>query len=217
VTLTCTDAHGHATVRQFPVVSAHDIATPPTGTLAPLGGAIAFSAGSGDVPGGTHQTTGLRRQRGRRQRHGPAGLTAGTPPRCARSAPRALYHVRMNVTDGQNVTSFVTTRGDLPELVVIYDPTDGYAAGGGSYPSPPGAPPSNPSAAGKVAFGFAFDFIGNVHSAHSPHGTFRLSFPQGGLEFNAVSIDDVSLRSARRRRGARARSRAIPGRSPTGS
>ena len=200
VRLTCTDAQGHATITTVPVVSVHDIASPPSGTITPTGSTLAFTGVFWDAPGSTHQATWTFND----SSIGgsvvePSGTTNGVSATNYRFTLPGVYRVRMSLTDSHAVTSYATTRGDLPEIVAIYDTTDGYAAGGGWYASPPGALASNPAATGKMSFGFVSSFFKNPNNPRDPRGNLRFAFGQGGLEFSASSVTGVTIAGARAR------------------
>ncbi|MCI0656917.1 MAG: hypothetical protein L0170_07585, partial [Acidobacteria bacterium] len=65
-----------------------------------------------------------------------------------------VYGVQMKVIDPQGLTGTSDSVDGIDALVIAYDPNGGYVMGGGWLDSPPGSLTSNPSAAGKVAFGF---------------------------------------------------------------
>jgi hypothetical protein len=100
----------------------------------------------------------------------------------------------MNVTDQAGVTSYANTNGDLEEIIVIYDPNGGYIYGGGWFNSPAGALRSNPTATGKVSYGFALNYFKN---ATLPKGETQFEFKVGEFEFNAVNFDYLSISGAK--------------------
>jgi hypothetical protein len=57
VTITCTDAQNRVTSETVPVVAAHDITTPPSGTVAAAGSTLDFSGTFWDIAGNTHQAS----------------------------------------------------------------------------------------------------------------------------------------------------------------
>ena len=76
------------------------------------------------------------------------------------------------------------------DKLVIYDPSGGYAAGGGWYASPVGSLLANPTLTGKVSFGFALNYFKN---ATYPKGETQFQFNDGGLEFNAVNFNYLAI------------------------
>ena len=105
-----------------------------------------------------------------------------------------VYKLQMNVTDQAGVTSYANTNGDLEEIIVIYDPNGGYIYGGGWFNSPAGALRSNPTATGKVSYGFALNYFKN---ATLPKGETQFEFKVGEFEFNAVNFDYLSISGAK--------------------
>jgi hypothetical protein len=92
----------------------------------------------------------------------------------------------MNVTDQKGVTTYVNTNGDNDALVVVYDPNGGFTVGSGSYVSPQGAIPSNPTATPKITFGFQSNYY---KGATNPKGETEFDFDAGDFQFNALNFD----------------------------
>lgn len=175
---------------------AHNIIGPLTGKPFKLGTTVDFSGEFWDKPGNRHTAKWL--------------IDGNTSVKAAVSEPTlnkngkvtgsykfsspGVYKLQMNVTDQNNVTSYVNTNGDLEEIIVIYDPNGGYTYGGGWFNSSPGALTSDPAATGKVSYGFSMNYFKN---ATLPKGETQFEFKLGNFEFNAVNFDYLSVSGAR--------------------
>ena len=78
--------------------------------------------------------------------------------------------------------------------MVVYDPSAGYAIGGGWYASPAGAYRAKPAVSGKVSYGFTSKYFRN---ATNPKGETQFEFKLAGLEFNALTFDYLAIAGAR--------------------
>jgi hypothetical protein len=96
----------------------------------------------------------------------------------------------MNITDQNKVTSSINTNDDMEEIVVIYDPNGGYTYGGGWFNSPAGALTSNPTAKGKVNFGFTVNYY---KGATLPKGETQFELKVGDLQYNALNFEYLSI------------------------
>jgi hypothetical protein len=97
-----------------------------------------------------------------------------------------VYKLQMNITDQTGLTTYTNTAGDLEAIVVIFDPNGGNTYGGGYFNSPAGALKSNPSATGKVSYGFAMNYFKN---STNPKGETQFEFKMGTFEFNALTFE----------------------------
>jgi hypothetical protein len=79
-------------------------------------------------------------------------------------------------------------------IVVIYDPASGYTIGGGYFYSPLGALMADPTATGKMTFGFNSKFF---KTATNPKGESQLNFLIGNIDFNALNYDYLVIDKAR--------------------
>jgi hypothetical protein len=105
-----------------------------------------------------------------------------------------VYKLQMNITDQTGVTSYANTQGDLEAIVVIYDPNGGFTYGGGWYDSQAGALVGNPSATGKVSYGFSMNYYKN---ATNPKGENQFEFKLGDFEYNALNFDYLVIQGAK--------------------
>src|SRR2546422_1592907 len=92
------------------------------------------------------------------------------------------------------ISSWVNTQADLEAIVVIYDPTAGYAVGGGWIPSPPGAYAASPSTTGKVSFGFTSKYFKN---AMNPKGQTQFEFKGANFSFGALNFSYLAISGRR--------------------
>ena len=92
-----------------------------------------------------------------------------------------VYTVKLTVTDkdGGSGTS-------VYQFVVIYDPSAGFVTGGGWISSPAGAVAANPSASGKVNFGFVAKYADN---ASTPGGQTEFNYSSAGVNFHSSSYE----------------------------
>ena len=100
----------------------------------------------------------------------------------------------MNITDQNGVTSYANTQGDLEAIVVIYDPNGGFTFGGGWYNSQAGGLVGNPSATGKVSYGFSVNYYKN---ATNTKGENQFEFKLGDFEYNALNFDYLVIQGAK--------------------
>ncbi len=124
----------------------------------------------------------------------PSGLKNGTVAGTYKFTSPGVYKLRMNVKDQTGLTTSVNTAGDMEAIVVVYDPNAGYTVGGGWFSSPAGALPSNPSATGKVSYGFQSNYY---KGATNPKGETQLDFKVGELEFNALNFEYLAVSGAK--------------------
>jgi hypothetical protein len=80
--------------------------------------------------------------------------------------------------------------GDHCFLVAVYDPTAGFATGGGWFNSPAGAFFADPSLTGKVTFGFASKYL---KDATVPTGSTRFQLHFAGISFKGRTYDWLVL------------------------
>jgi PKD repeat protein len=72
------------------------------------------------------------------------------------------------------------------EYVVIYDPEGGFVTGGGSFDSPAGAYPADPTATGRATFGFTARY---QKGKSVPDGQTQFQFKAGGLSFHSAAYE----------------------------
>lgn len=90
-----------------------------------------------------------------------------------------IYDVQVTVTNVGGSTTYNT-------LAVVYDPTGGFATGGGWIDSPAGAYVADPSLAGKANFGFVSKY---QKGASVPTGNTEFQFQTADLNFHSDSYD----------------------------
>lgn len=71
-------------------------------------------------------------------------------------------------------------------MVVVYDPSAGFVAGGGWIDSPAGAYTADPPLTGKANFGFVSKY---KKGATVPTGNTEFQFKAGSLNFHSTSYD----------------------------
>jgi PKD repeat protein len=93
-----------------------------------------------------------------------------------------IYRVTVTVTDTQGGSGNAASA----QNIVVYDPAAGSITGKGTFISPQGAVPNNPSLTGKATFRFSAKY-----APHSmiPSGTLVLNFNADRLSFHSTSLD----------------------------
>jgi hypothetical protein len=132
ITITCADVYGNPSSRDVTVVVGHNITVPASGEALRIGTPVTFSGTFWDVPGKTHtaQWTFDGLSAGGTVVE-PSGMRLGTVTGTYTFRELGVHKVRLNTTDNNGVTSYVTIAGGLEAIVVIYDPSAGYTVGGG--------------------------------------------------------------------------------------
>lgn len=196
ITVTVDDGCNAPVSNSTEVRVAHNITGPLTGKPFKIGSLVDFSGEFWDKPGNKHTAKWLID--GNTSVKGaitePALTKNGKVTGSYKFGSAGVYKLQMNVTDQAGVTSYANTNGDLEEIIVIYDPNGGYIYGGGWFNSPAGALRSNPTATGKVSYGFALNYFKN---ATLPKGETQFEFKVGEFEFNAVNFDYLSISGAK--------------------
>ncbi|HEY0867458.1 MAG TPA: PKD domain-containing protein, partial [Fimbriimonas sp.] len=108
-----------------------------------------------------------------------------------------VYAASLSVRDkdGAAGTASVLDGPDqLPAFVVVYDPNGGFVTGGGWIPSPAGAMPAYPLAAGKASFGFVSKY---QKGATVPTGNTEFQFKAGDLNFKSSSYEWLVVAGAK--------------------
>ena len=88
-----------------------------------------------------------------------------------------VYTVTLTVSDEDGASG-----SNLFQYVVVYDPSAGFVTGGGNFTSPAGALVSDPSATGKVIFGFNSKYTSD---STSPTGSTMFNFNVGSFNFSS--------------------------------
>jgi hypothetical protein len=195
ITITATDACGNTSSKNVEVHVTHNITSPVSGASFKVGTTVGFSGEFWDKPGNRH--TGKWLIDGASVNATitePSGNKNGKSTGSYKFNSPGVYKLQMNITDQNGVTSYANTNGDLEAIVVIYDPNGGYTHGGGWYDSKPGALVSNPSATGKVSYGFAINYFKH---ATNPKGENQFEFKLGDFEYNALNFDYLVIQGAK--------------------
>lgn len=194
ITITCTNGV-NTDVETVEVHVDHNITGPVSGTAVKINTPLNFSGTFWDRAGRTHtaswlfdslSTSGTVVE--------PSGSRSGTVRGTYTFGSPGVYRVKMKVTSNLGVTTWVDTQDELEALAVVYDPTAGYAIGGGWVVSPAGAYLANPALTGKVSFGFTSKYFKN---ATNPKGETQFSFKLGDLDFNAVNFEYLVISGAK--------------------
>lgn len=196
ITITCTDVNGNSTSQTVNVVVSHNITAPLSGASYKIGSTVNFSGTFWDKPGNKHTAQWLidgTSVNGSVTAE-PSGTKNGTVTGSYKFGSAGVYKLQMNVKDQTGAVSYANTQGDLEAIVVIYDPNGGYTYGGGYFTSPAGSLKSNPTAAGKVSYGFNSNYF---KGATNPKGETQMQFMIGNLEFNALNFDYLAISGAK--------------------
>jgi uncharacterized delta-60 repeat protein len=195
ILITATDASGNVQTATQTVVVSHNITAPNSGATFRAGSTVNFSGTFWDVAGTTHTAKWLIDGNSIKGNvNEPSGMRNGTVTGSNKFSSPGVYKLQMNVTDQNNVTTYVNTNGDLEEIVVIYDPNGGYTYGGGSFLSQPGALVNDPLATGDVSYGFTVNYYKN---ASLPKGETQFEFKAGDFEFNALNFDYLVINGSK--------------------
>jgi hypothetical protein len=103
-------------------------------------------------------------------------------------AAAGIYTVVVTVTDADGASG-----SSQFQFVVVFDPSAGFATGGGWITSPAGAYVSNPSAAGKASFGFVSRY---QKGANVPTGNTDFRFQAGSLNFRSTAYQWLVIAGA---------------------
>jgi hypothetical protein len=192
ITVTADDGCNAASTATATVTVAHNINSPVTGTPFKIGSTVNFAGVFWDKPANKHTASWLINDNSSVKGivTEPSGTKNGKVTGSYKFGSTGIYRLQMNVTDQNKVTSYANTNEDLEEIIVIYDPNGGYAYGGGNFASPKGALVSNPSATGKVTYGFTVNYY---KGATLPKGQTQFNFNVGGFKYDAVNFDYLSV------------------------
>ena len=194
-TITCTDASGNASTAQASVQVKHDMDAPASGSLFAVGAPVNFSGHFLDLPGIQHTAQWVFD--GAAQAGTIVEPTAGVPGSVTGTysfASTGVYAVRMDVSDSSGQTGSADAVGQVNAEVVIYQPSGGYAAGGGWLDSPAGAYAGDPTLAGKVNYAFVSRYYKN---ATKSTGETELDFRLAKFRFNALNFDIQTISGGR--------------------
>ncbi|HEV8285639.1 MAG TPA: T9SS type A sorting domain-containing protein [Chitinophagaceae bacterium] len=196
ITITVTDACGNSSSTTTQVMVAHNIYGPANANASKVGSTVNFGGTFWDVTGNKHTAKWLLD--GNAVATGtltePSGMKNGNVTGSYKFTAPGIYKLQLNITDQKGAISYVNTNGDLQALVVIYDPNGGYTYGSGSFTSPAGSVPSNPSATPKISFGFQSNYY---KGATNPKGETEFDFDAGDFQFNALNFDYLVVDGAK--------------------
>jgi hypothetical protein len=188
ITVEAKDLAGNITTKTVDVIVAHNIYGPANGNSVKVGSTVNFGGHFWDVAGNRHTAKWLID--GSSSVSGtltePSGMKNGNVTGSYKFTTAGVYKLQMNITDQKGVTSYVNTNGDLQAMIVVYDPNGGYTFGSGSFTSPKGSVPSNPTATPKITFGFQSNYY---KGATNPKGETEFDFDAGDFQFNALNFD----------------------------
>jgi PKD domain-containing protein len=105
-----------------------------------------------------------------------------------------VYPMQLTVANDCGNSDSTDTVGDLPAMVVIYDPTAGFVTGGGWINSPAGAAAWDVGLTGKASFGFVSRY---QKGATVPTGNTEFQFKAGALNFKSTSYEWLVVSGAR--------------------
>jgi hypothetical protein len=197
ITVTPEDASGNlGTPQSVQIYISHNITAPITGSSFKIGSTVNFAGVFWDKPGNTHTANWTIDDNTtvKAAVTEPSGSKNGKITGSYKFTTAGIYRLQMNVTDQNKVTSYANTNEDLEEIIVVYDPNGGYTYGGGWFNSPAGALRSDPGAIGKVSYGFSVNYY---KGASVPKGETQFKFEVGGLEYNALNFDYLSINGAK--------------------
>jgi hypothetical protein len=195
ITITVTDGCNSPVTATTNVTVAHNITGPVTGHPFRIGSTVDFAGTFWDKPGNKHTATWLIDDNTtvKGSVTEPAGAKNGKAFGSYKFTTAGVYKLQMNITDQNKITSYANTNGDVEEIIVVYDPNGGYTYGGGWFNSPAGALKSDPSATGKVSYGFTTNYFKN---STYPKGETQFEFKVGSLEFDALNFDYLVINGA---------------------
>ncbi len=196
ITVTVTDGCNSPVTKTATVMVAHNITGPVTGHPFKIGSTVDFAGTFWDKPGNKHTVSWLIDDNTlvKGSVIEPTAAKTGKATGSYKFTTAGVYKLQMNITDQNKITSYANTNGDVEEIIVVYDPSGGYAYGGGWFNSPAGALKSDPSAIGKVSYGFTTNYFKN---STYPKGETQFEFKVGSLEFNALNFDYLSISGAK--------------------
>jgi hypothetical protein len=192
VTITATDECGNTSTESVHVVVAHNITGPHSGKAFKVGSTVDFTGTFWDKEGNSHTANWIFDDKIKVKGvvDPPRGMSNGIVTGSYKFTSAGVYKVKMDITDQNGVNTWSTMNGDVEEIVVVYDPNDGYSFGGGWFYSDRGALVSNPQFEGKVSFGFNCNYFKN---ATKPKGETQFEFKAGNFEFNALNFEYLSV------------------------
>lgn len=101
-----------------------------------------------------------------------------------------VYDVSLTVTDKDGGSD----TKNMPQYIIVYDPSGGFVTGGGSIDSPKGAYAADPELTGKANFGFVSKYN---KGAITPLGETEFQFHAGDFNFHSTSYDWLVVAGAK--------------------
>ncbi|UCG68380.1 MAG: hypothetical protein JSV09_11260 [Thermoplasmata archaeon] len=111
-----------------------------------------------------------------------------------RSAGAGIYSVSLTISDAGGLEATDNKVGELPAVVVIYNPNGGFVTGGGWFDSPAGAYIPDPTLTGKATFGFVAKF---KKGTNEPIGNTEFQFQVADLNFHSSNYEWLVIAGAR--------------------
>ena len=173
---------GHGGVDSKPVRITISNVPPSLGPLAgpiqpqPIGTTVTVSAPYTDLGSADTHSTAIEWGDGTAAGVASSNIATGTHIYSA----AGVYTVHMTVTDDDGGVS----NQAVFQYVIVYDPSAGFATGGGWITSPAGAYAPNPALAGKASFGFVAKY---PKCATNPSGNTEFQFQEDNLAFQSTS------------------------------
>jgi hypothetical protein len=192
VSCTATDAAGNRTETSFTVTVTNPaplptITGPATGTLVPAGSPVSLTGSLIDNAGDAHHAQWVLDSFAV---PGTVNETLGSVSGAYAFSAAGVYLVQLPVTDLCGGSATADQIGLLDAMIVVYDPSEGFVAGGGRFDSPAGALTSSPSSAGDAGFGFVSKAR---RSMTAPAGDAEFYFQLGSFRFHASSYEAITI------------------------
>jgi len=108
----------------------------------------------------------------------------------SRALAAGVYTISLRIRDDDGAQDTKAASS----YVVVYDPSAGFATGGGWLTSPAGAYAPNPALAGKASFGFVAKYL---KGATIPTGNTEFQFQEGNLAFQSTSYQWLVVAGAK--------------------
>jgi uncharacterized membrane protein len=196
VSCTATDAAGNASSCSFTVTVRSNsapvaaITAPASGAIVPIHTTVSFTGAFIDDAGDTHAAQWTF---GPTHLPGAVNDATGSVTGSSTFTTPGVYNLKLTVTDQNGAVGTATTPGGPEAVLVVYDPSAGFVAGGGWIDSPAGAYPASPALAGKASFGFVSKYARGTTAGGETE--FRLEVAD--LDFYSTRYDWVAISGAK--------------------